>query len=186
MSSHHVAQALQRARQVLARRPDLGVHDDSAATAVWDGGTQVTTSHADGTRVVSDMPAELGGAGQHITPGWMFRAGMASCTATTLALTAASEGIELSLLEVRVTSRSDTRALLGVTQADGSAVPPAPTDFRLHVRLAAAGASAERLRALVGLALARSPLTNTLPRPTPLAVTVDVAQALDAGQPAAA
>ncbi len=179
-SSSEVAQALQRARDVLTRRPDMGLHDDSAAISTWQGGTQAIARHANGTQVLSDLPTELGGGGAHITPGWLFRAGMASCAATTMAMVAASEGIELSLLEVKVTSRSDTRALLGVADTDGSAVCPAAHDYQLHVRIAAPGVSEARLRALVDLSMARSPVTNVLPRVTPLEVQVDVAQAVEA------
>jgi uncharacterized OsmC-like protein len=61
------------------------------------------------------MPSEVGGSGDQVTPGWLFRAGLASCAATRIAMAAAAEGIELATLEVRASSRSDTRGLLGMT-----------------------------------------------------------------------
>ena len=87
---------------VLQRRPDMGLHDDAPATARWDGGTRVVASHANGTRCRPTCRGELGGTGDEVTPGWLFRAGLASCAATSIAMTAAAEGIELTTLEVRV------------------------------------------------------------------------------------
>ena len=39
MSLHDLAGALERARTVLQRRPDLGLHEDAPATAIWQAGT---------------------------------------------------------------------------------------------------------------------------------------------------
>ena len=79
MATQDIAAALQRVEAVLTRRPEAGVHDDSPAAARWQGGTRVVASHANGTEVASDMPGEFGGTGDLITPGWLFRAGLASC-----------------------------------------------------------------------------------------------------------
>ena len=35
--------------------------------------SRVTTSHDGGTRVDTDMPRELGGSGERVSPGWLFR-----------------------------------------------------------------------------------------------------------------
>ena len=48
MSAEYVADAMQRVEVVLRRRPDMGVHDDSPATASWRGSTRIVTSHANG------------------------------------------------------------------------------------------------------------------------------------------
>ena len=98
MAAPDLATALQRVHAVLQRRPDTGLHDDAPATACWRGGTRVIASHANGAQVLTDMPAELGGTGDQVTPGWLFRAGFASCTATCIAMNAASAGIELDAL----------------------------------------------------------------------------------------
>ena len=74
----------------------MGMHDDAPATARWRGGTRVVTSHANGIEIPTDMPGELGGSGDRVTPGWLFRAGLASCAATRIAMGAAAEGIELT------------------------------------------------------------------------------------------
>jgi len=109
MALEQLGVAMQRLRRVLERRPDHGLHDDSLATARWVQGTRVEASHANGAKVITDMPTEFGGSGDQVTPGWMFRAGIASCMATLIAMKAAEEGIMLTALEVKVKSRSDSR-----------------------------------------------------------------------------
>jgi len=169
-----IAAAMERAAAFFRRRPDAGLHDDAPAAVRWDGGLRVVCSHANGTQIPNDMPASLGGTGEHVTPGWLFRAGLASCSATCIAMTAATEGIELDVLEVHAHSKSDARALLGVTQSDGSTVYAGPSDMRLSVRIAAAGVAPERLRAIVEEGLRRSTIFNVLPNVTAAAVDIDV------------
>ena len=103
MATQDIAAALQRVESVLRRRPDVGLHDDAPATARWERGTRVVASHANGTQVATDMPTELGGTGDQVTPGLAVPRGLASCAATRIALAAAAEGIELTALEVRAT-----------------------------------------------------------------------------------
>ena len=175
MAQQDIAAAVHRVQTVLARRPEAGLHDDAPATARWTGDTRIVSSHANGTQVVSDMPAELGGSGDKITPGWLFRAGIAACGATSIAYTAVSQGVELDSLEVRASSRSDTRGMLGMEGADGQPVYPGPSDMQLVVTIAAKDVPPARLRALVEEGLRRSPIPSALPRVTPLAVHVEIA-----------
>ncbi|HTT09634.1 MAG TPA: OsmC family protein [Burkholderiaceae bacterium] len=175
MGANELAAALQRAETVFRRRPETGLHDDLQATSRWEGGTRVVASHANGTQITSDMPCELGGTGDRITPGWLFRAGLASCSATAIAMTAAAQGIDLASLEVRVGSRSDARGLLGMNGVDGEPVCAGPRDYEVRVGIAAHGASPERLRALVDEGLRRSPMQQALKTAMPIALVVHVA-----------
>ena len=174
MTTQHLAAALERVHSVLKRRPDTGVHDDAPATARWQGGTRVVASHANGTEVASDMPAEFGGTGDHITPGWLFRAGFASCASTSIGMAAAAAGIELDALEVRASSRSDSRGLLGMAGANGEPVFAGPGDVQLHVAISAQGVSAERLRELVETGVRCSPIPSAVRQATPFALLIDV------------
>lgn len=174
MSMQDIAAALQRVETVLRRRPEAGVHDDAPATARWERGMRVVASHANGTQLPTDMPGELGGSGDQVTPGWLFRAGLASCAATSIVMAAAIKGIALSALEVRAGSRSDARGLLGMAGADGETVYAGPGDVQLHVRIAADGVSPERLRALVEDGLRCSPIPNAVQSATALGVHIDV------------
>ncbi len=174
MTTQDIAAAMQRVEAVLQRRPEVGLHDDAPAAARWESGTRVVASHANGTQVPTDMPGELGGSGDRITPGWLFRAGLASCAATRIAMGAAAEGIALATLEVLASSRSDTRGLLGMADAQGEPVCAGPSDVRLHVRISAPGVSSQRLRTLVEDGCRCSPVPNALQNAVPMALHIDV------------
>jgi uncharacterized OsmC-like protein len=174
MGVNDIAQALQRVEAVLRRRPETGLHDDAPATARWEGGMRMVASHPSGLQVLTDMPGELGGTGDQVSPGWLFRAGMASCTATRIAMAAATAGIELQTLELRVSSRSDTRGLLGLPDEDGAAIRASPQNVELLVRIAAKGVSAERLRALVEGSYAQSPVPCAVQDAVPVALRIKV------------
>jgi uncharacterized OsmC-like protein len=174
MTTQSIAAALQRVETALRRRPEAGLHDDAPATARWEGGMRVVSRHANGSRLSTDMPSELGGSGEHVTPGWLFRAGLASCFATCVAMRAAAQGIELEILEVRARSRSDTRGLLGILDTEGEPVFAGPGDVQLHVRISASGIPPERLRALVDHSRRCSPIPTAVETAVPIAVTVDV------------
>jgi organic hydroperoxide reductase OsmC/OhrA len=121
-----IAAAWHRVERVLRRNPHSGLQADVPATAMWSGGTRVACTHSGGTTVATDMPTEMGGDGTAVTPGWLLRAGLASCAATVIAMNAAVAGIRLATLEVIASSRSDTRGLLGMTDTDGKPVSPGP------------------------------------------------------------
>lgn len=187
MSQHDIATAMQRARHVLERRPETGLHDDAPAVALWQGGTRIVASHASGARMATDMPTELGGSGDQVSPGWLFRAGLSSCLATCIAMNAAARGIVLTQLEVRATSRSDLRGLLGMAdKSDAASVSDAgegaaeclvdagPRDVELLVRLAAEGATQESLHKLVEASQRCSPIPRALVRATPIGLRVEV------------
>lgn len=168
MGMSKVKAALQRAESVFQRRPGAAVDEDAPASARWAGNTRVVTSHASGTEVETDMPVELGGTGDCVSPGWLFRAAIASCAVTSIAFMAAARGIELQALEVKATSRSDARGILGMDDGSGRPVYAGPGDMRLHVRIAAQGVAPEGLRALVEESLERSPIPSAVRTATPL------------------
>lgn len=174
MATQDIAAALQRVESVLRRRPATGLHDDAPATARWNGGVRVVSSHENGTQMLTDLSRELGGSGKHVTPGWLFRAGLASCATTTIVMAAIAEGIELETLEVVANSRSDTRGLLGMADADGKTVNAGPLDMQLLVKISAPGISPERLRALVEDSCRRSPVPCAVREAMPVALRIEV------------
>ena len=128
-----------------------------------------------GSDFVTDMPLELGGSGDQVTPGWLFRAGVASCAVTSITLAAASEGVELTALEVEVGSRSDARGLLGMSEPDGVPVHAGPFDVELRVTVAANGSNPQVLKTLVERCLGHSPVPSALVAATPFALQINVA-----------
>jgi uncharacterized OsmC-like protein len=173
MAVRDVAAALQRAEAVLRRRPAAGLHDDATGTARWDGGTRIVASHASGHQILTDMPSEFGGSGDQVSPGWLVRAGLASCTATCIAMAAAKQGVALDTLEVRVSSRSDARGFLGMAEADGALVYPGPHDMQMLVRISARGVPPERLRALVEEGRRTSPMQHAIQDAVPVVVQIE-------------
>jgi uncharacterized OsmC-like protein len=172
-TSTDIAAALERLESLLLRRPQFALHDDAPATTCWQGGTRIVTSHANGTEVVTDMPRELGGGGEHVTPGWMFRAGLGACVATCIALAAARAGITLQRLEVVVSSRSDTRGILDMTDEGGAPVTAAPRDMALRVRVGATAIEPAALRALIERSIRCSPMACALGQPVSVDLQID-------------
>jgi uncharacterized OsmC-like protein len=175
MSAQYVADALHRVDTVLRRRPDMGLHDDSPAMATWRGNTRIVTGNGKGIEISTDMPSELGGTGDQVTPGWLLRAALAACTATRIAMGAAAAGIELTKLELRASSRSDTRGLLGMNESDGTRVGAGPQDVQLHVTIAARDVPAEELRALVEESYRCSAVPCAIQEETPVGLHIEVA-----------
>lgn len=165
---------MQRVRAVLARRPQAGIVADEPVTAHWNEGLRVITRHENGTQVLTDMVAELGGEGNQVSPGWLLRAGLASCLATRIAMEAAAAGIVLARLEVTAKSQSDARGLLGMTDDRGEPVAAAPCEVQLEVSIGAANVPHERLRAMIDVSSRCSPVSNALERAVPVKLHVDI------------
>lgn len=161
MGMQAVADAMARLERVLRRKPETGLSDDAPARATWAGANnalRVGCRHPNGREVFTDMPTELGGSGDQVSPGWLYRAGLATCATTSITLLAAAEAVVLTGLEVEACSRSDARGLVGLRDERERAISPAPVDQRLVVRIAADGATPAQLEALVRRALQRSPI----------------------------
>src|SRR5580704_12825145 len=174
MTTENISNAMQRVRAVLARRPEAGIHADEPAIARWDGGMRVVTRHAHGTQITTDMPTELGGEANQVSPGWLLRAGLASCLATRIAMEAAAAGVLLTRLEVVAESTSDARGLLGMMGDTGEPVTPAPSEVRLEVRIAASNVSRDSIREMIDHSLRCSPVSAAVERAVPVALHVDI------------
>jgi len=134
----------------------------------------VVCSHANGTQIATDLPAQIGGTGDQVTPGWLMRAGLASCLATRIALGAAAEGIALTRLEVSATSTSDARGLFGMTTDLGEPITAGPREVRLEVRVGASGVPRERLQAIVDESYHCSPVSAALLSAVPVALHIEI------------
>jgi uncharacterized OsmC-like protein len=151
--------AIEKASGYLAENPDAATGTDAAATAVLEEGLRFRVDGPKGA-VTTDMSESVGGGASAPTPGWLLRAALAACDASTVAMEAARDGVELSDLTVSVESETDFRGVLGV---DGGA-NPGPLAVRVRIELAADGATEEQLRAIVERAEARSPVRDAVAR----------------------
>ena len=111
---------------------------------------------AGGRKGLTDMPEPMGGTGTGSNPGWLLRAGMASCAATSIAMRAASWDCA-SALEVKVESELDARGLVGIPE-----IPTALGNMRMSVTIGAEGVDETRLRELAAWGEEYSPVGCTI------------------------
>ena len=157
--------AVSGAIEYLIAHPGDAQYTDEAVTAVLESGLRVR-SVAGGVEVVTDMPTSVGGGASAPSPGAFYRAGIASCLATLIALRAAVEEVSLSRLEVTLDSKSDDRGILGADPG----VPAGPLSVRAQVVIDA-DASPEQVAQLVDWATEHCPFSEALGRVVPLTVT---------------
>lgn len=170
MSLERIAEGMERVASVLRKRPSAAVQDDAEAIAHWGGGLRVTARHPGGTEVDTDMPPELGGTGEAVSPGWLVRAGAASCAVTRIVMSAAAEGIPLESVNATMSSRSDARGLLGMRDAADTPFFAGPTHLRLKVRVVAPGVPHATIARIVEESCRSSPVSAALQT----ALTVEV------------
>ena len=164
MGEGDIASAIANARSYLTGNPAEARYRDSAATATVEDALRVRVTGADGSSLVTDMVAGVGGGGSAPSPGWMFRAAYASCVATLIAMHAAEEGWALSALEVAVDSESDDRGILGIS-AD---VPAGPLSVRVTVDISVPGVDPGVVRTTTEAAIAHCPVHDAVARPVPV------------------
>ena len=172
-TSSQIGASLARVRVAFERHPAAALQEDSPAVAVWAGGLGTRLAHPGMPSFCTDMPAALGGAGLGPSPGWFFRAGVASCMVTSIAMQAAMCGVKLKRVEVQANSESDARGMLGSTPG----VPPGPLRFWLTVTLDAHDVPQDALRELMASAHAHAPMSGALMRPIDVAVDLRLAAA---------
>jgi uncharacterized OsmC-like protein len=131
VATEQIRSAIEKAIDYVTEHPDEARYTDSTAVARLEDGLRCVVTGPGGESVVTDMPASVGGGGSAPSPGWLFRASLASCTAALIAMRAAQLGVELSGLEVTVDSESDDRGILGIDDA----VRAGPLSIRVGVRM---------------------------------------------------
>ena len=174
MTATTIANAVQRVRAVFARRPEAAIHADEPAIACWEQGLRVVSRDTSGVRIATDLPCELGGQGDAVTPGWLLRAALASCLATRIALEAATREIVITRLEVVAASESDARGLFGMSDQAGQQIPPGPRAVQLRVRIVAPNVAVETLRAMIEDSQRCSPVQFTVERSVPVSLSIDI------------
>lgn len=165
-----IGDAIRTATEYLTAHPDEARYTDSAAVASLRGGLKVTVRAPDGATIETDMPRGVGGDESAPSPGWLFRAALAACDTTLIAMRAAMLGIELRDVEVTIDSESDDFGILGLDED----VPAGPLSVRTRVRIAAEGADEATLRGLVEWAVAHCPVCDATKRAVPMSLEVSV------------
>jgi uncharacterized OsmC-like protein len=110
-TSSNIGRSIESARRYLAEHPEEARYTDSVASAVLEDGLRCRVDGPNGATVYTDMPTGVGGESTAPSPGWLLRAGQASCEATLIMMRAAELGIPLQRVEVVVDSESDDRGI---------------------------------------------------------------------------
>src|SRR5512144_648562 len=125
-----IRSAIETASGHLREHPEAALGTDAAATAVCEEGLRFRVDGPNG-EVITDMSESVGGGATAPTPGWLLRAALAACDATTVAMEAARDGIELTDLAVSVESETDFRGVLGVDDS----LDAGPRSVRVRIEL---------------------------------------------------
>ena len=171
MSSTQIREAIEKTAKALAEHPEKARVKNPAATAVVEDGLRCRVTGPSGELVHTDMSPAMGGGGTAPNPGWLMRAALASCNATGIATQAAKAGINLTRLEVSVSSETDGRGVLGLDER----ISPAMEPLEILVKIGARGTPFEGLRKLVQGVCARSPVGCTNPSAAIVDIHVDQA-----------
>lgn len=165
-----IRDSIERVVGLLADDPGRARSRDTSALAHLGRSLSVTVTGPGGEMVATDMPRGIGGLAEQPTPGWLYRAAIASCVATTIGMEAARKGVTLDALEVEVDSESDDRGILGIDPA----IPPGPLSARIMIRAAASGVDAERLRRVLEDGAARCPVCDATKRAIPVTTEIEI------------
>lgn len=152
-----VRQAIEGTMAAIAADSSKAKAKNVPATARITDGLKCEVTGPHGERLETDMPPAMGGSASGPNPAWLLRGALASCTASVIAMRAATLGIELEALEVTVESESDARGLLGMDPNISAGLGAIRTKVKIQ-----GGTSPDSLRALVAWADAHSPVGCTL------------------------
>jgi uncharacterized OsmC-like protein len=164
-----IKESIDNAVRYLSEHPDEARYTDSLARAKLDEALRVEVTGPGGHRLVTDMPAGVGGRDEKPSPGWLFRASLASCVATTIGMEAAREGVTLRTLEVEVDSESDDRGILGMDEA----VPAGPLSVWIRIRAGADGVEEGSLREVVARGAGRCPVCDATKRAIDVSLDIE-------------
>lgn len=170
MNSTTVRNAIEALGAAISTQPEKARAKNAAATARIVEGLQCRISGPHGEALTTDMPPAMGGNASGPNPGWLLRSALASCTATVIAMRAATLGVALSTIEVTVESESDNRGILGLDESVSAGL----ASVRTRVKIRAPDATPEQLREIVTWADAHSPVGCTLRQSPAYSLEIDL------------
>lgn len=158
MTAPGIRDALEQLGAAIGADPAKARAKNAPATARLTAGLRCEVAGPHDVRLHTDMPPAMGGTASGPNPGWLLRGALAACTATVIAMRAATLGVRLTELEVTVESDSDNRGILGLDELVSAGLRA----MRTSVRISAPEASLDTLREIVRWADAHSPVGCTL------------------------
>jgi uncharacterized OsmC-like protein len=164
-----IGDAIRDATEYLSGHPDEARYTDSPAVATLGDALEVSVTDTDGRVITTDMPTGVGGADAAPSPGWLFRAALAACDTTLIAMRAAMLGVKLDRVEVTVDSVSNDYGILGIDDS----TPAGPLSVRTAVRVTAKDADDATVRELVEWAVAHCPVCDATKRAVPMTLEIN-------------
>lgn len=152
-----IAAVLDHLGSAILADPDKARGKYAPAVATVVSGVKCRISGA-GEAIETDMPAAAGGENSAPSPGWFFRASLASCCATVIVHEASRRNVSLTKLVVTVEGDGDLRGMLGLDDT----ISAGHSAIRTNVEIAAPNASIAQLEALVRWAADHAPVGCTV------------------------
>lgn len=165
-----IRNAIEGAVEYLTQHPNEARYTDSVARATLGEALRVDVEGSDGERLTTDMPSSIGGRGEEPSPGWLYRAALASCVAATVAMEAARAGVELTSLKVEVDSESDDRGILGID----SGILAGPLSATVRIRAIGDGVAAGDLTEIVDRGARRCPVLDATQRDVDMTIDIQI------------
>ena len=158
MEASGISAALEKLGQTLTNQPEKALVKHAPVTATLQSGLACRISGVAGEELKTDMPGAMGGNASGPSPGWLFRASLASCLTTVIAMRAAQLGIDLSKLEVAVESEGNNKGMIGLDDRISAGM----SGLRTTVQIAARNRTPQELDELATWAEKHSPVSCTL------------------------
>lgn len=165
-----IKNAIENAVAYLSEHPEEARYTDSAARATLGESLRVDIVGPDGERITTDMPGAIGGKAEEPSPGWLYRASIASCVASTIGMEAARAGLALTSLEVEVDSESDDRGILGIDES----TPAGPRSTRIRIRATGNQADDNTLQQVIDRGTRRCPVLDATQRAVEMRLEIEV------------
>lgn len=165
-----IRDSIETAVAYLTDSPGDAHYTDSRASAELEDELRVVVTGPGGERITTDMPSAVGGLAEQPSPGWLYRAALAACVASTTGMEAARRGIHLSSLHVEVDGESDDRGILGIDES----VPAGPLVVRVKITAVADDTPSEEVRSALETGAGRCPVYDATGRAVALDLTVEI------------
>lgn len=139
------------------------------AVCVADDLTGVRKLRIRDWQFLSDSGPDFGGWGLGPSSPELLCGVISTCLTHTYLIAAATLGIPLERVQVRVTADNNDAAFLGIASTD----PPLPFNLTAHVTVQAPDATPDQLATLHRYADEHCPLTRFVRTPNPLTIVID-------------
>ncbi len=167
MNQQRIASNIARARTYLRTLPAMAQFHDTPACATVAHDLVIKVSGPDG--LPDGMLAGIGDTAAVPSPGWFFRAALASQVAMFIAMRAAEAAAILDDLEVIVNAESDDRGALGMDED----IPPGPLSMTITVRYSRSNLDETATRDVIEWGVAHAPVHDAVTRAVPVAVAIE-------------